>query len=186
MSKSNHFFKLKVKSRHRYTSSWRAGVITAPRHSNFYTFYTFTETSGSTENITASVHLKPSDTHCETARQLHFVSSEVHASDLREDDFTWARSTWLLLFNLHTCQVETGQRADTAIYHNAASCDTETLFNLNFTVKIFSWSETFYMFRQFCLVTLRFVSQVTVLQYMTEMQRIMTSCLYSRARCVQC
>lgn len=96
MSKSNHFFKLKVKSRHRYTSSWRAGVITAPRHSNFYTFYTFTETSGSTENITASVHLKPSDTTCETARQLHFVSSEVHASDLREDDFTWARSTWLL------------------------------------------------------------------------------------------
>lgn len=41
MSKSIHFFKLKVKSRHRYTSSWRAGVTncTAPQQLLYFLYF---------------------------------------------------------------------------------------------------------------------------------------------------
>lgn len=162
----NHFFKLKVKSWHRYTSSRRATA----------TFILFILSLKLQEVQRIKRPLCVLNPHTEFAGWM-WNSPSASLCFWFEGRRRHVSSIHLLLFNLHTCQVETGQRADTAIYHNAASCDTETL--VNFTV-------TFYMFRQFCAVTLRFVSQVTVLQYMTEMQRIMTSCLYSRARCVQC
>ena len=156
----------------------------APRHINSLRTVWYSHWNFSTEKKTASENW-----WCVLNTQTKFavwifVSSEIHASDLREDDVTW--SSIHLTVYLHTCQVETGQRTDTAIYHNAAACDTDRVFN--FKVEIFSWSETFHMFSQFCVVTLRLISQVTGLQYMTEMQCIMTSRLYSRARCepVQC